>query len=444
MTLTTRIDKLYTTFYMLEQTSSLIDKRKIVDNIDSLLKDDFNFCIEVLAGKHKLGYTMYNVTNMPEISEDCTIRQAYDILLTPLRKKNLSVQNISKTIRKLGYHSAFFAILANREWKLGIGNSLLTTAATSPMLAKKFEERFIYNKSITVTEKLDGNRCIAYYDNDKQEWKFVSRSGKPLRVSFNMDRLNVNYIYDGEILSKNQVKMSEEIYDAVFNKIRSNGKHTNEFNKTSGIINSNYFDKDLVYNIFDICNDSRPYYIRRFELTIEFLKMRSDNVRLLPVLITNTTDTSKFMDITDTSKFMDTLYETLDIVTSYGGEGLMLNDADAAYEHKRTSSLLKLKPSYTMDLIVDSIEYGKGKYEGQVGALHCSAKVGTQTVKVDVGAGLTDEQRLAWAIDESQIVNKVVEVVYSEISKNKTSSTYSLRFPRLKRVRDDKSIPSID
>lgn len=435
MTLTTRIDKLYTTFYMLEQTSSLIDKRKIVDNIDSLLKDDFNFCIEVLAGKHKLGYTMYNVTNMPEISEDCTIRQAYDILMTPLRKKNLSILNISKTVRKLGYHSAFFATLANREWKLGIGNSLLTTTATSPMLAKKFEERFIYNKFIAVTEKLDGNRCIAYYDKEEQKWKFVSRSGKPLRVSFNMEGLNVDYIYDGEILSKNQVKMSEEIYDAVFNKIRSNGKHTNEFNKTSGIINSNYSDKDLVYNIFDICNDPRPYSVRRVELTVEFMKMRSDNVRLLPVLIANTTDTSKFMD---------TLYETLDIVTSYGGEGLMLNDADAAYEHKRTSSLLKLKPSYTMDLVVDSIEYGKGKYEGQVGALHCSAKVGTQTVKVDVGAGLTDEQRLAWAIDESQIVNKVVEVVYSEISKNKTSSTYSLRFPRLKRVRDDKSTPSID
>lgn len=435
MTLTTRIDTLYTTFNMLEQTSSLIDKRKIVDNINPIVKDDFDFCIEVLAGKHKLGYTMYNVTNMPEISEDSTIRQAYEILLTPLRERNLSVQNISKYVRKLGYHSLFFTALANREWRLGIGNSLLTKTSTSPMLAKKFEERFIVNKNITVTEKLDGNRCIAYYDKEEQKWKFISRSGKPLRVNFNMEGLNVDYIYDGEILSKNQVKMSEEIYDAVFNKIRSNGEHINEFNKTSGIINSNYSDKDLVYNIFDICNDPHSYYLRRFELTVEFVKMRSDNVRLLPVLIANTTDTSKFMD---------TLYETLDIVTSYGGEGLMLNDADAAYEHKRTSSLLKLKPSYTMDLIVDSIEYGKGKYEGQIGALHCGAKVGNRIIKVDVGAGLSDEQRFAWAIDPSRIVNKVVEVAYSEISNSKSSPTCSLRFPRLKRVRDDKSTPSID
>lgn len=434
MTLTTRIDTLYMTFNMLEQTSSLIDKRKIVDNINPIVKDDFDFCIEVLAGKHKLGYTMYDVTNIPEISEDSTIRQAYEILLTPLRERNLSVQNISKYIRKLGYHSLFFAALANREWRLGIGNSLLTKTSTSPMLAKKFEERFIVNKNITVTEKLDGNRCIAYYDKEEQKWKFISRSGKPLRVSFNMERLNVDYIYDGEILSKNQVKMSEEIHDAVFNKIRSNGEHINEFNKTSGIINSNYSDKDLVYNIFDICDDPRPYYIRRFELAVAFAKFRSDNVRLLPVLITNTSDI----------KFMDTLYETLDIVTSYGGEGLMLNDADAEYEHKRTSSLLKLKPSYTMDLIVDSIEYGKGKYEGQIGALHCSAKVGNRIIKVDVGAGLNDEQRFAWAIDPSRIVNKVVEVAYSEISNSKSSTTCSLRFPRLKRVRDDKSTTSVD
>lgn len=434
MTLTTRIDTLYTTFNMLEQTSSLIDKRKIVDNINPIVKDDFDFCIEVLAGKHKLGYTMYNVTNMPEISEDSTIRQAYEILLTPLRERNLSVQNILKYIRKLGYHSLFFAALANREWRLGIGNSLLTKTSTSPMLAKKFEERFIVNKNITVTEKLDGNRCIAYYDREEQKWKFISRNGKPLRVDFNMSTLDTNCIYDGEILSKNQVKMSEEIHDAVFNKIRSNGEHINEFNKTSGIINSNYSDKDLVYNIFDICDDPRPYYIRRFELAVAFAKFRSDNVRLLPVLITNTSDI----------KFMDTLYETLDIVTSYGGEGLMLNDSDAGYEHKRTSSLLKLKPSYTMDLIVDSIEYGKGKYEGQIGALHCSAKVGNRIIKVDVGAGLSDEQRFAWAIDPSRIVNKVVEVAYSEISNSKSSPTYSLRFPRLKRVRDDKSTTSVD
>lgn len=436
MTLTTRIDTLYTTFNMLEQTSSLIDKRKIVDNINPIVKDDFDFCIEVLAGKHKLGYTMYNVTNMPEISEDSTIRQAYEILLTPLRERNLSVQNISKYIRKLGYHSLFFAALANREWRLGIGNSLLTKTSTSPMLAKKFEERFIVNKNITVTEKLDGNRCIAYYDREEQKWKFISRSGKPLRVSFNMEGLNVDYIYDGEILSKNQVKMSEEIHDAVFNKIRSNGEHINEFNKTSGIINSNYSDKDLVYNIFDICNDPHPYYLRRFELTVSFVKFRSENVRLLPVLIAKADS--------NISKFMDSLYETLDIVTSYGGEGLMLNDNDADYEHKRTSSLLKLKPSYTMDLIVDSIEYGKGKYEGQIGALHCSAKVGNRIIKVDVGAGLSDEQRFAWAIDPSRIVNKVVEVAYSEISNRKSSPTCSLRFPRLKRVRDDKSTTSVD
>jgi ATP-dependent DNA ligase len=62
-------------------------------------------------------------------------------------------------------------------------------------------------------------------------------------------------------------------------------------------------------------------------------------------------------------------------------------------------------------------------------------------IACDIGTGLSDEQRLAWAVDPSKIIGKIVEVAYfslSQTSAQKGSNVYSLRFPRLKSVRKDK------
>ena len=130
-------------------------------------------------------------------------------------------------------------------------------------------------------------------------------------------------------------------------------------------------------------------------------------------------------------------------VTDLGGEGLMVNLGDRTYTHKRTDSLLKVKKVQTIDMRVDDIKWGTGKYEGQVGALICSCKTSDgKIIMCDVGSGLSDEQRLSWAIRPSEILGKIVEVGYFSLSQDKSllnSNAYSLRFPRLKDIRYDKS-----
>ena len=104
----------------------------------------------------------------------------------------------------------FIALLVNREWKLGYSDKDRMITNLSPMLAKKYpeshRERYYY-----IQEKLDGNRCIAYYDFDEHKWKFQSRSGKPLKVDFDMSWVETEYfqeypIFDGE---QEMMKMSE-------------------------------------------------------------------------------------------------------------------------------------------------------------------------------------------------------------------------------------------
>lgn len=297
------------------------------------------------------------------------------------------------------------------------------------MLAKKFEgDLYSDMNGYYVTEKLDGNRCIAFFDGT--DWNYVSRNGKPMSVSFDMSDLPTDRVYDGEILSPEQVAMSEEIYKMARG-LEYTVKNDGLFNVTSGLINRKGTDKALVYNIFDIIDDEMTYAKRREELNRYMLIMKSANVRIVPVLL--------WLEKPQAAE--EVFGECLGKVCEMGGEGLMINYGSGGYEHKRTKGLLKFKEVQTMDMQVIRTFEGKGKYEGLIGGI--TVRLETDDGKVivaDVGSGLSDIQRYDWLIS-SRIVGKTVEIEYFSFSQNehtRGTNIYSLRFPRLKKVRGDK------
>ena len=97
-----------------------------------------------------------------------------------------------------------------------------------------------------------------------------------------------------------------------------------------------------------------------------------------------------------------------------------------------------------MDMRVVDIIEGTGKYEGEVGSLQAIAKTDDgKFIRCNVGTGLDDEQRALWSVHPELIKNATIEVSYFSLSQTKEDRergehTYSLRFPRLKRVRYDK------
>ena len=123
----------------------------------------------------------------------------------------------------------------------------------------------------------------------------------------------------------------------------------------------------------------------------------------------------------------------------------MINVADAPYEQKRTDVLLKLKKVQTIDMRVTKINLGEiGKYKDLVGSIHCEIVTSDgKNISCDVGSGLNDHQRLEWAQRPELILNKIVEIAYFSISQSKDDKTgenqYSLRFPRFKIIRNDKT-----
>lgn len=418
-------------FNALQNTNSRLEKEREVELLITAfpeLKDDWMYILETLNGQHPIGWTFRPKYTVPR----CEFNTVKDLINHCLGLPRKDVLHTSMVENEIGFLGEFLAPIVNRTLRLGIGKSLLEKTDITPMLAKKYEGGFLVGDFV-VTEKLDGNRCIASFNKVSNQWEFYSRSGKPMKVNFSMDGFDPGYIYDGEVMSDIQTELSVQRYSAIFNDMDFAHKTFDaqlQFNRTSGLINSsNTNKKGLVYNVFDVIAPG-AYHERRSILNT--LNPMAPDVRILPTLYTG--------------HDMETVKMLLGRMTQMGGEGIMLNRIDRGYEHKRSDALLKYKQVQYMDMRVTGWYEGTGKYAGWVGGLHCTLTTADGTViNCDVGSGLSDAQRMEWAVDSSRIVGKIVQIGYHEVTQNEENigtNVYSLRFPRLIKVRTDKTTTS--
>ena len=403
-------------FNQLMGTNSRVEKESIVNSFRARLPQmnkDLDYCFEVLAGKHKLGYT-YILTphDKPEYSEqykNYTIHKFIDEVLKPLDATDNSILLASLSTPYKA--RTFIMCLVNREFKLGYSNKDAMITHYSPMLAKKYQDTYKPEQTYFIQEKLDGNRCIAVYNNDEESWQFWSRSGKQLKVNFDMNWADTNDIFDGEVMTLEHAG-------------------SRDFNRTSGAINGKYTDKSgLHYFIYDLVDEKRTYRERKKELD-NYVDKTSLDCTILPVLDEIT--------VYPNHDYNWKLDEWLDVITSKGGEGIMLRDPDAYYQcGKRSDGLLKYKKTQTMDLRIVDWNEGNGKYAGAIGSFNCQTDDGDIIVNV---AGMPDDMRFS---DPNIWIGKIIEVAYFDISVNSVTGQKSLRFPRLKKIRDDKNTTSI-
>ena len=302
--------------------------------------------------------------------------------------------------------------LVNREYRLGYSNKASMITSYSPMLAKRYTDS-VHEQYYYIQEKLDGNRCIAHYNFNTEEWEFTSRSGKPLKVKFDMSWANKGHIFDGEVMTIGHAG-------------------SRDFTRTSGAINGKYTDKSaLHYYIYDIVDEDLTYKQRK-ELLDDYMAISGimTNTSILPVL--------DEIPVYVNPEYNWRLDEWLDKITAKGGEGIMLRDPDATYKcGKRTDALLKYKKIKTMDLRIVGWNEGNGKYTGAIGSFNCQTDDGK--IKVSV-SGMPDWLHYS---DPNEYIGKIIEVAYFDESVNSVTGQMSLRFPRLKCFRDDKTTTSI-
>ena len=105
---------------------------------------------------------------------------------------------------------------------------------------------------------------------------------------------------------------------------------------------------------------------------------------------------------------------------------------------------MKVKDILDLDLKVVGYKLGKEntRLEKALGSLEVELEVDGKIYIVDIGSGLTDEFRFEFMESPEQYIGKVVEVLATEVSKNKDGG-YSLSYPRFIEFRD-KSVDDVD
>lgn len=269
--------------------------------------------------------------------------------------------------------------------------------------------------SYMVFTKYDGwYGSMLLLPNDTSQHIMLTRAGRHIPsmqwLAERIDDLNQDHRYHGRLIF-------EILVEGV-----------TEFSELNGLLNRSKGDcaelrAYLRVHDFLPHNCQNMNAINRYKLAEEIVnKFNDTKVKLAPMMLMSS----------NPQRWM----ECAEHVWSKGGEGVILKRSLAPYsEGKRNADILKIKLEDTFDLLVVGVVGGQGKYQGTLGALVCVSSDGV----VHNVSGMSDALRNEWWGHTPSIVGKVVEV--RAMCKLPNGS---LREPRFKAIRHDKTAADID
>lgn len=294
----------------------------------------------------------------------------------------------------------------------------------SVQLAQKYfddPERLLpQNTNYILTTKLDGVRAVIIKTDESVE--IFSRQGQTFENLVEIERdakqLPSGYVYDGELLLDNKNNLdSKDLYRA-----------------TMKIVSSDDVKRDIIFNCFDCLP------IEDFKNGVYKTPCIERKTALHNLLSMSNLYFIKEVEMLYSGNDQSQITYWLDKITSEGGEGVMINIADAPYECKRTKGLLKVKKFQSADVKVIDIEEGTGANKNSLGAVKVEF-IGpdNKIYTCKVGSGFKQDERIYFWNHKDEILGKIIEIGYFEITNNQQNDDYSLRFPTFKWVRNDKT-----
>jgi DNA ligase 1 len=266
--------------------------------------------------------------------------------------------------------------------------------------------------------KLDGVRCITVIDHESRTVTQYTRNGKVLEnfshitnaLAQHIDDFGRSYVLDGEVVSRSFQDLMKQVH--------------RKDNVEAG---------DARLAVFDIVplsefkmGRSVMGQRRRSRMLSEF-KWLFDTLGSVDIVPQISVDLDTLIGLEEFKDYNRSM-------VNQGYEGIMIKTPDAAYECKRSTSWLKMKPFIEVSLEVIGVEEGTGRNKSRLGALICQGVDDGRDISVNVGSGFSDDQRKeSWAAQDS-LIGQIVEVRADAVTQNQ-DGTYSLRFPRFLQFR---------
>lgn len=294
---------------------------------------------------------------------------------------------------------------------------------------EKHIDKYTNNDMFYVTKKLDGHRAITLVKTDEKGISITSytRRGQEYEglkelhsniiefIRLNpivMQSFRDGFMLDGELLLMNRPELTTgDLFKATAKVLKTEGEKTG-----------------IKYHVFDMTSLSDFLYSDVSTYNYEYRRthwldnlVHTTNIEIIPVL----------------AKINKSqIPEWSDYATQNGWEGVMLNASTGFYRKKRSPQLLKVKKMHTADLeIVGFNQALSGEFEGGLQSLN--VRLDDENI-VQVGSGLTKEQRIEIWNNKEDYLGVMVEIQYFEETTNQNGGK-SLRFPVFKTFRYDKT-----
>ena len=272
--------------------------------------------------------------------------------------------------------------------------------------------------------KLDGVRVITIVNAANKTATMYSRNGKVLEnfghiteaIEENIELFDRSIVLDGEMVSSSFQALMKQVH-------RKSDAETADARLM-------LFD---VLPLSEFQNGSSVMGQKRRSNLLRSMKPTLDKVGSIDIIPQIEVDLGSYVGELEFKQYNKDAIEA-------GYEGIMIKDVDAVYECKRSASWLKMKPFIEVSLTVTAVEEGTGKNEGRLGALICEGEDDGKKIQVNVGSGLTDDQRKEFWADQQDLLGQIVEIRADAATLNQDSEdVYSLRFPRFLRFRGFKA-----
>lgn len=411
-------------FDKLQSTNGRIEKENILkENINNkMFKFTLNFLLNpfITTGLSvkKINKSVEIISYAPLVRTENEI--VYFETLLDYIKENNTGRDIDIAICQLFFRNFenemqdFIKAILTKSLKIGLdaktvnkiyGDNFIPTF--NVMLGTAIEKCKINNGDwFSIGKKLNGSRCVFYKGN------LYTRSGKKyvglehIIKDLKQILINSNIVVDGELVGKNKNNLSD----------------SENFQQSVGIANSKAETKEeLKLVIFDIISVS-DFESGKSKLTYRDRKAELESLRetIKQLKLENVEVVEIFYEGIDQSQ----IWKWLDYAEQNDIEGIMLN-LDTPYECKRTKNLIKVKKFYTYDLKVIGYEEGSGRLSGNLGSLVVDFKGNN----VKVGSGFDDNTRKELWNMRNELIGRVIEIKYKEVSKDKKTGLESLQFP---------------
>ena len=408
---------------------------------------------QIFLGLTKACYNPYVTFGVRKVSDTVGIVDAenpwseFNTLLTMLSQRDLSgnaaldaINEMSERFDSIEWNT-FCAPVIRRDLRAGISDKTINkickkTEYEIPIfgcqLATNSEGRPEMKGTKRLEPKLDGVRVLLMVIPGASEGVTTicfSRNGKVFD----------NFGHIEEQVRDNWIKIARGHQNALINGFVLDGEvigNTFQELMRQARRKTDVQADDSVFNIFDIIplSDFREGHwnaqLRKRIAILEHIRHVVDtmpNVELLPHIM---------VDL-DTAAGKDQLERYAKDNVNAGFEGIMIKELEAPYICKRSTDWMKWKPTLTVDLEVVGVEEGTGRNLGRLGALVCHGVDDGKEITVNVGSGFSDVDRDDYWTNRNLVIGRTAEVLCDVITQNQ-DGTYSLRFPRFVRFRDDK------